>query len=322
MTEGPRVQDARARLLPGDITLRRTRGYQWLRRASLLVSLLVVFGTPLWHLRALEAESAGLARGGPWALLGEQLGLPVGAPPVVGAPWTVRLFGLEVMDPLAGLSVMVARGPRTALLLGLLPALLLCILLGRFFCGWVCPYVPLLSASNALRWLLGRLGMKLPDLRVPRQLALGVLVLVLGVGAVGGTQLAPLLYPPALVGREAFRLIFFGGFGVGTLVLGAAFAFDTFVSRAGFCRSLCPGGALFSLLASRSPLRVERTASACTDCTVCDVVCNLGQRPMTDQLDAGCERCGRCVSACPTGALRLTLGSRVPPGGREGEGTR
>ena len=40
---------------------------------------------------------------------------------------------------------------------------------------------------------------------------------------------------------------------------------------------------------------------------LCDVVCNLGQRPMTDQLDSGCERCGKCIAACPTDALKLAF---------------
>lgn len=302
---------ARARLQPVDVVLRRARTYRWLRHASLALSLLLVVGLPLWHLRAVSAASGGLSGGGPWARLAEALRLPAGAPPVVGAPAAIDLFGLELIDPLLALGVAFAHGLGGSLLLVALPALVLVALLGRFFCGWVCPYVPLLAASNALRWLLGRLGWKLPDHRLPRRTSLVVLVAVLAVSALLGTQVAPLLYPPSLIGREVFRAVFFGSFGAGALVVGAAFAFDTLVSRAGFCRSLCPGGALFALIGSASPIRVKRDAARCTDCTVCDVVCNLGQRPMADRLDAGCERCGRCVSACPTGAL--TLGLAKPP---------
>jgi NapH/MauN family ferredoxin-type protein len=302
---------ARARLHPVDVVMRRARTYQWLRRASLALSVLLVIGLPLWHLRAVGAASGGLADGGAWARLATALGMPRAAPPAVGAPAAIDLFGLELVDPLLALGVAVAHGLRISLMLLALPALVLVAVLGRFFCGWVCPYVPLLAASNALRWLLGRLGLKLPDLRLPRRTSAVVLVAVLGATAVLGTQVAPLLYPPSLIGREAFRAIYFGSLGAGGLAVGAAFAFDTFVSRAGFCRSLCPGGALFALLGAASPVRVKRDVVRCTDCTVCDVVCNLGQGPMTDRLDAGCERCGKCVSVCPTGALAMGLG-RAP----------
>ena len=298
---------ARARLQPVDIVLRRAQRFQWLRRASLGLSLLFVVGLPLWQLRVAGAASGGLSAGSAWSWLAAMLGLPAVPPPAVGAPAAVSLFGLELVDPLLTLGVAIAHWLRGSLLLVALPALILVVLLGRFFCGWVCPYVPLLAASNALRWVLGRLGFKPLDVRMPRRTNLVVLVAVLGATAVLGTQVAPLVYPPALIGREAFRAIFFGGFGAGALVVAAAFVVDSFVSRAGFCRSLCPGGALFSLLSVASPIRVRRDASGCTDCTVCDVVCNLGQQPMSDRLDAGCERCGKCVSACPTGALALGL---------------
>jgi len=171
----------------------------------------------------------------------------------------------------------------------------------------VCPYLPILVLSNAVRWALGRLGLPPMDLRLPAPVRYVVLAAVLAGTALWGFQLAPLVYPPLIIGRTAFRVAMGWGPGGATLALGAILLFDTLVSRAGFCRSLCPGGALFTLLGSASPVRVQRQASACTDCTVCDVVCNLGQSPMHDRLDAGCERCGRCVSACPTGALSIGL---------------
>jgi NapH/MauN family ferredoxin-type protein len=303
---------ARAHLHPVDVVLRRARKFQWLRRASLAVSLLLVIGLPLWHLRAVTAASGGLAGGGAWAWLATSLGMPRAAPPAVGAPAAINLLGLELVDPLLALGVAIAHGLSLSLVLMALPALVLVALLGRFFCGWVCPYVPLLAASNALRWLLGHLGLRLPDVRLPRRTSLAVLVAVLGATAMLGTQVAPLLYPPSLIGREAFRAIFFGSLGAGGLAVAAAFLFDTFVSRAGFCRSLCPGGALFAALGGASPVQVKRDAARCTDCTVCDLVCNLGQGPMTDRLDSGCERCGKCISACPTGALTIGIGKALP----------
>ncbi len=298
---------------PADLRFRRSLGWQRLRWASLALSWLTLVGLPLLHLAAAHLASAGRTGGALGEALASALGpaLPLlagtgaGPAPLAGSPGAIVILGLELVDPLASVSVLLAAG--SVPLVAALPALLLVIPLGRFFCGWVCPYVTLLAVSNGLRSLLAKLGLPPKDLALPRRTAFVVLAALLAATAIAGAPVALAVYPPALVGREVFHGLFLGGVGGGAAVLLAIFLFDTFVSRAGFCRTLCPGGALYTALAVRSPLRIVRTPEACTDCTACDVVCNLGQLPMTDRLDAGCERCGKCVSVCPTGALELKV---------------
>jgi len=283
---------ARALLQPWDLAPRGGRTYQRVRRTVLALSLFTVVATPFLAARFLDrAWPAGL---------------------IVGATGSARVLGIELVDPLLSAAVWLARGARPGLLAAALPVLLLVIVLGRFFCGWLCPYLPLLAVSHSVRWALGKLGVPLLDLRLPGWLRFVVLGTVLAGSATLGVQLAALVYPPALLARTAYRLAFGLGLGGGATVLAAVSLFDTTVSRAGFCRSLCPGGALFSLLALASPVGVRRVASRCTDCSVCDVVCNLGQHPMSDLVDAGCDRCGRCVAVCPTRALSLSLDGRRP----------
>ncbi len=293
---------------PLDIVLRGGRGYQRARRAFLTLSVGLTFGLPLWHLHRLEVEGAGQPSTR-WAALAAWL--PDAAPPFVGAPTSISLGVVELVDPAEALSVAVAHGVSWHWLWSVLPGVVLVAALGRFFCGWACPYLPILAASNAARWLLTRVGFAPMNRQVPRNTARVVLIATVLASAMLGVQLLPLVYPPALIGREVFRAIFYGSLGAGALLVLAAFLFDTFVSRAGFCRSLCPGGAMFSLIGSASPITVVNERSKCTDCTVCDVVCNLGQSPMTARLDEGCERCGRCVASCPTKAL--SWGVKKPP---------
>jgi ferredoxin-type protein NapH len=276
-----------------DITLRYGQRYQWVRRSFLAFSFSLTFLLPLWHLRAIERAEA--------------------TPLLSGAPTSVWVGFFELVDPLESLAAALFRGVDLPLVLTVLPGVLLVVVLGRFFCGWACPYLPLLAASNAARFVLARVGIPTADVKLPRVTSRVVMVGVLLVGSVLGVQLVPLVYPPAIIGREMFRVLFYGSLGAGGLVVLAAFLFDTFVSRAGFCRSLCPGGAMFSVLGTPSPLRVVNDRSKCTDCTVCDVVCNLGQSPMNNQLDSGCERCGRCIASCPTKALSWKWTRKAPP---------
>jgi ferredoxin-type protein NapH len=299
----------RRALQPLDITLRHGRRYQRVRRAFLGFSVALTFVLPLWHLHALDVQGSGIAADSRWAKVARVM--PDTPPPFVGAPTSLWVGVLELVDPLESLAVALFQGLSWNWVWTVLPGVVLVVLLGRFFCGWACPYLPILAAANAARWLLTRLGVPLMDVKVPRSTSRVVMVGLLLVGALTGAQVVPLVYPPAVIGREVFRAVFYGSLGAGALVVAGAFLFDTFVSRSGFCRSLCPGGAMFSVLANLSPIRVYNERSKCTDCTVCDVVCNLGQSPMTNRLDAGCERCGRCIASCPTKALSFTLAA--PP---------
>lgn len=301
-------------LQPFDITLRHGKRYQLVRKLFLSFSVLLTVGLPLWHLRALEVEGAGLAAGTRWSTVSRFL--PATPPPFLGAPTSVWVGVFELVDPLEALATALFRGANWNLVWTVLPGVVLVVVFGRFFCGWACPYLPVLATANAARWLLSRLGLPTADVKLPRVTSRVVLVGVLIVGSVLGVQLVPLVYPPAVIGREAFRAVFYGSLGAGSLLVLTAFLFDTFVSRAGFCRSLCPGGAMFSVLGSASPIKVVNDRSKCTDCTVCDVICNLGQSPMTNTLDSGCERCGKCVASCPTKALSFKI---VPLGVKRGD---
>ena len=285
----------------------RAKRYTSVRRLVLAASTLFVVGVPAWHLARFAADGTlASARG---TAIAERLS-PSGVPYAVGAPWSANVWGIEFLDPLAALGVAVASGPTAALLIATFASLVLIVIFGRFFCGWLCPYVPILAASKAARSLLEKLGLRPRDVQFERSLPIIVLVALLLITAISGSQVVPLLYPPSVVGREVFKAIFLGGFGLGMTVVIAAFCVDTFVSRAGFCRSLCPGGAVFSLLGLMSFVTVKRDEEACIDCGICDRVCGLGQLPMTDVVGAGCERCGTCVNACPTDALSVAVASR------------
>ena len=76
-----------------------------------------------------------------------------------------------------------------------------------------------------------------------------------------------------------------------------------------YCRYLCPYGATFGLLNRTGFFRIDYDEKTCTDCGLCEQVCDMGipvvslgkRRGAVDVAD--CMGCGRCVSECPAGSL-------------------
>lgn len=234
---------------------------------------------------------------------------PIQLDAIKGSPWSATLFGVRVTDPLAVIGQSAARGAihwRFAVT-ALLPVIA-ALLLGRVFCGWLCPASFLYELVDRLRARLQGLGIPLGDLSVDPRIKYVVLAAGVAVSALAGGLAVSAIYPPAIVARELNYVIIGGSFGGGAAFLLATALFDLLVARRGFCRYLCPGGALQALLGRYRLLRVRRQASQCVDCSRCTQVCMYALDPMRDRIGQDCTNCAACVAVCPTGALAFRLG--------------
>ncbi len=90
------------------------------------------------------------------------------------------------------------------------------------------------------------------------------------------------------------------------IIVGIAL-FEVAVSRRWWCRYVCPGGALYSLLGAARPIRVKLSESKCTSCGDCVVACPVGLNPMRDKMGIECDNCGVCISHCHDDALGYGL---------------
>jgi ferredoxin-type protein NapH len=210
----------------------------------------------------------------------------------------------------------------TAVLGALIVALTYALIGGRMYCSWMCPINPVTDAARVVRRRLG-LGKGWQPTRTAR---LWLLAMTLIVSAVTGTIAWEVVNPVSMAHRG---LIF--GVGFAWAIVLAVFLFDSFVGRDGWCGHLCPVGAFYGLLGSRSLGRIKAARRRdCDDCMDCFAVCpephvitpalkgeSRGASPMI--LSRDCTNCGRCIDVCSKDVFRIAWRFDDAPEGAEAE---
>jgi len=185
--------------------------------------------------------------------------------------------------------------------------------LGRSFCGWLCPF-------NGLQQLWESVGIR--PLKRVRFLPIVKYVLwgawvaaVFGIAiAVGGWQ----RFNPLYMTENGVSVTGAGNLITYFLLVGITLA-PAALGRRGFCRYFCPFG-VWGIVAEkighalRIPrLRLTADASKCTSCGTCTKACPM-QLPVTDMVQAEtmrtteCFMCETCADVCPKDAIKLAFG--------------
>lgn len=227
---------------------------------------------------------------------------------IKGTTWSGNFFGFQISDPLSVLG-QIASGLTfywPFIVTALVPVIAT-IIFGRFFCGWICPATLLYELNTILSLGLHRIGIKSGNRKFDRRLKYLVLAVGLALSAISGSVLISVIYPPAIIGRELYFGIALGGFGAGLAFFVMTLLFDLLVSRRGFCRYVCPGGAVYTLLGRFRLFRIKRIVENCNDCAKCNAVCEFGLDPLHDDFGMECNNCSACIAVCPTDAMTFVV---------------
>ncbi len=224
-----------------------------------------------------------------------------------GSLWSMELWGFRISDPLAAIS-----SPTVLWWTALLP-LAAAMLLGRAFCGWLCPMGLLSEMVVWLRKLAAACGIQFFSLALTPKLK--YVALAVGTACAVGLSVSFFhpIYPPRIISDVIRNLLTSNSATYGLALIGGILLAELLFVERLWCRCLCPGGAMYSLAGRARIVQIRRDAATCTDCKNCDAVCPHQLAPSHKSLGGECDNCGLCRSACEPRALsyRLTwLGKR------------
>jgi len=226
-----------------------------------------------------------------------------------GTIWSARLFGFDLTDPLAAAEMLAAsKHIHWPLLVSIIVPVLLTLVLGKVFCSWICPGYVLFELSGKLRRLLRFAEIEPGSVKFSHGNKYIFLLVGLAVAAATSAPLFSLIYPPAVISRTLHAWVFGTALTGMVVLLLVIVAMEVLVSPRWWCRTMCPGGALYGLLGKYRLVRVTLKKSACTGCRECIPVCEAGINPITQSESIECDNCGVCLKHCGDAALYLTIG--------------
>ncbi len=190
-------------------------------------------------------------------------------------------------------------------------------ILGRFVCGWLCPFGLLQDLLYKIP--LFRKRKQLPfhsRLKYGKYLTLFGLVIIGSVFLFSGFAKTPAfckyLCPsgtffgalPLLAANEALQTQTGGLFlwKLGILIFILLLSINVYRP---FCQYLCPLGAIYGWFNKFSLVQIHWEKNACISCMACQKACPVNLSPEQISVSPECIKCGHCITACPTNCLHF-----------------
>lgn len=191
-------------------------------------------------------------------------------------------------------------------------------LLGRFICGWLCPFGFVQELFYKIPLPKFRPSGKLVKLEYLKYVVLAVFVFLLpalGLTYLHGAAFCKFLCPVEtlesylpLMALQPSLMATAGVLFKWKLVLLAVVLVLSMIIYRPFCRFICPLGAIYALMNRLSLLRFKVDRENCQKCGACQEQCELGIDVYNNPNSPECIRCTQCFAGCRDNLLGFKAG--------------
>lgn len=211
-------------------------------------------------------------------------------------------------DPIMTVSsILFYKGAWFPLLISVSILIAVSYLIGRAFCGWICPVGFLVDLSGFVSKVVSKILRRKPNTHRYAFAHYGILATVILLSLVS-MQALSLLDPFVIFRRSMFLVANAGLPDVLLLILSGSII----VAPRFFCRAICPAGAILGLVALVSPFKFK-AHSGCVSCNKCVKACDMGAISKDLKWDAtACTKCLDCERKCPKKAISFSFTRRSP----------
>lgn len=219
---------------------------------------------------------------------------------VTGSLYSMAFGPLLITDPLSGFQVIITTlALDSVLLLSLVIPVLLALLFGRVFCGWLCPQNTLSELFDFISEELKFKRLFHPQLSAKWRYGLLLLLLALTVGL--RFPVANLISAPGTISVQVTKYVYEGTMGPEAGLVAVILVAEVFVVRRVWCNYICPVGGFLGIFRFKKTMKVvyrEDAGHVCGRCLECVKACRLGLDPMAGKVYPLCHNCGDCISVC------------------------
>ncbi|WP_297419804.1 4Fe-4S binding protein [Clostridium sp.] len=179
--------------------------------------------------------------------------------------------------------------------------MLLTIVMGRWFCGWLCAF----GAYNDFVYFISRKIFKSKfkiDEKVDSALKYVkyvILAFIIIISWTMGSKILESTSPWDAFGQITDVSTIFSSLIIGLILLVLITIGAAFIERF-FCRYLCPLGAIFAIISKIGIVKINKPKADCGKCRACTMNCSMGlQLYKVDGVKGGdCINCLKCTEVC------------------------